>query len=111
MGNSRWKKTERAIASIIGGQRVPVTGRQRGDVPDVAHPWLSIECKHRSTIPAWLTQAIAQARAAARGDQLPIVVLHQHGAAHASDLVVMRLSDFCDSFGPCGAEAAEEKEG
>ena len=67
-------------------------------MPDIRHDWLCPEVKHRREIPKWLHEAIAQARAAARGDQLPIVVLHQHGAAHAGDLVVMRLSDFCDNF-------------
>ena len=38
MADRAWKATERAIAARLGGRRVPITGRQRGDVPDVAHP-------------------------------------------------------------------------
>jgi hypothetical protein len=40
-----WKACERKIAEILGGVRVPVTGRQRGATPDVEHPSLSIEVK------------------------------------------------------------------
>jgi len=82
---------------------VPITGRARGDVPDVAHRWLSVEVKSRKTLPAWLLGAMSQARAAATEHQLPVAVLHQEGARHGSDLVVMRLSDFEDWFGAAGA--------
>ena len=99
MTDRPWKATERAIAERLGGERVPITGRQRGDVPDVAHDWLSIECKHRQALPAWLKGALAQARAAARGSQLPVAVLHEAGSRHDGDLVVLRLSDFVSWFG------------
>ncbi len=94
-----WKRTERRVADMLGGERVPVTGRQRGSAPDISHDWLSIECKHRKTLPAWLFDALAQAEASKRGDQLPIVILHEAGQRHANDLVVLRLSDFVDHFG------------
>jgi hypothetical protein len=32
-----WKQAERRIADLLGGQRIPVTGRQRGDTPDIEH--------------------------------------------------------------------------
>jgi hypothetical protein len=88
-----WKRSERRVAAIIGGERVPVSGRQRGDVPDIAHPTLSVEVKHRRAIPAWLLTAMAQASAAARPDQTPVAILHRHGARHRDDLAVMRLAD------------------
>jgi len=97
-----WKRNERAIAGVLGGQRVPISGRQRGDAPDIAHPWLSIEAKHRRQLPAWIEDAMAQASAAARSDQLPIAVLHAKGRRHVHDLVVVRLGDWLDWFG--GAE-------
>ena len=99
MAERAWKRTERAIASILGGRRVPITGRARGDAPDVAHPWLSIEVKSRRSLPAWLLNAMAQARAAATPHQLPIAVLHQDGDRHSSDLVLMALRDFTRWFG------------
>ncbi len=99
MADKTWKACERAIAGILGGERVPVTGRQRGSAPDVAHDWLSIECKHRKELPAWIHDAMAQAEASKRGTQLPIVILHESGQKYADSLVVLRLSDFVDNFG------------
>ena len=99
MADRAWKRTERAIAARLGGIRVPVTGRQRGDVPDIEHAWLSIECKHRKSLPAWITDAMAQARAAARSDQLPVAILHESGRRHAENLVLVRLSDWLEWFG------------
>ncbi|NPV08049.1 MAG: hypothetical protein HPY83_08815 [Anaerolineae bacterium] len=99
MSEATWKATERAVATRLGGRRVPITGRQRGDVPDVAHEWLSIEVKHRRALPQWLTEAMSQAVAAAGVSQLPCVVLHEAGSRHDGDLVVLRLGDFCDWFG------------
>jgi len=98
----RWKRTEREIAARLGGKRVPVMGRARGDVPDVAHPWLAVEVKSRQRLPAWLREALAQAVAAARDGQLPIVVLHQCGERHDDDLVVVTLQDFQAWFGDVG---------
>ena len=97
-----WKRTERLIARILGGTRVPVSGRGRGDQPDVRHPWLSIEVKARAELPAWLLDALAQAEAAATPDQLPIAVLHEAGQRHDRALVVLRLADFVAWFGDDG---------
>jgi len=79
---------------------VPITGRQRGDTPDVAHPWLSVEVKHRKSLPAWILDAMSQARAAARSDQLPCAILHESGRRHDDNLVLVRLGDFREWFGP-----------
>src|SRR5262245_1570973 len=85
VADKTWKHNERVIAGLLGGRRVPITGRQRDDVPDVAHDWLSIECKHRRSVPAWLRDALAQAVAAVAGKlKLPVVILHQHGTKHDS---------------------------
>lgn len=89
-----WKHTERVVAALLNGQRVPVSGRARGSTPDVAHPRLSIEVKHRAIIPAWILTALVQAVAAAQPGQLPIAVIHAAGTRHDQALVVMRLSDF-----------------
>lgn len=101
MAEKTWKKVERKIAEFIGGRRVPVTGRGRGDAPDIRHDWLSIECKHRQELPAWIYDAIDQAKRSAEGtDKLPIAILHEKRAGHSTDLVVMTLGDFRDWFGP-----------
>ncbi len=96
MTNPAWKRTERAIAARLGGQRVPVSGRQRGDAPDIDHDRLAIEVKHRKSVPAWLTEAMAQATASARNGQMPVAIVHQHGGRHADDLAVLRLADLAD---------------
>ena len=103
MPESRWKATERKVAALLGGARVPVSGRARGDQPDVRHPWLSIEIKDRKELPAWLLDALAQAEAAATPDQLPLAVLHEAGRRHDRALVVLRLADFIEWFGDTGA--------
>jgi hypothetical protein len=102
MSDKAWKRTERAVAAAIGGRRVPVTGRQRGDAPDVDHPWISPEIKHRKILPAWILDAMDQAKAAARENQLPVAILHASGKRHSSDLVVLTLGDFQDWFGDPG---------
>lgn len=97
-----WKATERFVAGVLGGTRVPITGRQRGDVPDIAHDRYSIEVKRRSApraFPLWLTTALEQADAANKdGCKTPLVVIeHAHGSGHARDhYVLLRLNDFVD---------------
>lgn len=93
MSRSTWKGTERAIARLVGGERVPVSGRGRGDQPDVRHPLLSLEIKHRDRLPGWLVDAMAQADAAAEPGQVSCVVLHQHGQRHADNVCLLRLAD------------------
>jgi hypothetical protein len=95
MTDKLWKQHERAVAALLGGTRVPITGRQRGDVPDVAHDSLSIECKHRESIPKWITTAMEQAEASIKDPgQVPIAVIHTKGQRRENDLVVMRLKHF-----------------
>jgi hypothetical protein len=65
---------------------------------DVEHPWLSIECKFRAKLPAWIKKGMAQAVGAAGEDKLPIVVLHQKGAHLPDDFVLIRFGDFRDWF-------------
>jgi len=92
-----WKHAERQIAKRLGGRRVPVTGR--AGQPDIAHPWLSLEVKHRRRLPQWLTMALAQAEQAAAPGQLPLVVLHEAGTRYGQSLVLLRLAGFEEWFG------------
>jgi hypothetical protein len=48
-----FKATEREIAKRLGGER---TGHLGG--ADVVTGWLSVECKHRKTLPKWLKDAL-----------------------------------------------------
>lgn len=104
MSDKLWKQTERAIGKLIGGTRVPITGRQRGSAPDVAHDVFAVEVKQRGRLPGWIKEAMVQAVASAKISQLPIVVLHETGQRHVNDLVVIRLSDFVDFYGSVGVE-------
>jgi hypothetical protein len=92
MSDKTWKKAERRIAELLGGVRVPVTGRQRGDAPDILHERFSIEVKHREALPDWILDAMRQAEASQRGNQIPIAILHQKGMAYEDSLTVVRLS-------------------
>lgn len=97
--DKNWKRAEREIARRIGGERVPITGRARGSAPDIRHEWLSIECKQRRRLPEWILDAMSQAKASRRGDQLPVAILHESGRPYSSALVVLELSDFVEYFG------------
>jgi hypothetical protein len=89
-----WKSAERRIAAILGGERLPVSGRGRGDAPDIDHPVLSVEVKSRATIPRWLTDALEQAESASRDGRMPAAVLHPDRGRYADALVICRLSEF-----------------
>ena len=101
-----WKRDESEIARLLGGERVPVTGRQRGYRPDVDHPWLSLEIKSWASLPQRVAEAMDQAEKAAayakrreQRDKLPIAVIHGKSTHRGNSLVVMRLDDFLDWFG------------
>lgn len=97
---STWKNVEREVAARLGGERIPVSGRQRGDAPDISHDWLSIEVKHRkSAVPKWQLEGMKQAEASVRGNQLPILIIHAKGQRFDDCLVQLRLSDFVEWFG------------
>ena len=102
---STWKASERRMAGILGGERVPVTGRERGHAPDidgvtVAGRRLAIEHKYgQAILSARVNEAFKQAKAAARNGDIPIVTIEETGhgqkniravileAAHFSDIV------------------------
>jgi hypothetical protein len=86
-----WKTCERKVAALLGGMRVPVSGRGRGDSPDIQHDFLSIEVKSRKKLPTWIEDAMTQAEDCARADQLPLVILHQDNQCYQDAPVVMRL--------------------
>jgi hypothetical protein len=88
-----WKTCERKVAALLGGKRVPVSGRSCGDSPDIQHDLLSIEVKSRRKLPIWIEDAMTQAETCAQGGQLPVVVLHQDNQRYQDALVVMRLKD------------------
>jgi hypothetical protein len=94
-----WKNCERRVAVLLGGRRVPVSGRGRGDAPDVEHPELAIEVKSRKRLPAWVEDALRQAESAVRDGRTPVAVLHQDGQRYADSVVLVRLGDFARLLG------------
>lgn len=99
MPEKPWKIWERKVADYIGGKRVPVTGRSRGDAPDIAHDWLSPEVKYTARgMPKKWYEARAQSEASAVGNQLPVQIYTEKGIAVGDAFIVMRLSDFRDRF-------------
>lgn len=100
MPEKSWKATERRVAEILGGERVPVSGRVRGSAPDIEHPLLSLEVKSRKSVPAWLTEALEQATASSRDGRPPVAVVHEAGKPYRDALAVMRLEDLAALIGP-----------
>ena len=93
MSEKTWKSVERRVAKFIGGKRVPVSGRHRGDAPDIEHNWLSVECKYRARLPTWLHDAMNQAEASAMPRQMPCVILVERGKGTGDSYIVFRLKD------------------
>lgn len=89
--NQTWKSAERKIAALLGGERIPITGRARGNAPDIQHDTLSLEVKHWKKFPAWLLDAMDQAEKSATSDQIPTVILHEANSAYDKSLTIMPL--------------------
>ncbi len=89
-----WKGVERRIAKQLGGRRLG----PGSDRADVRSEWLCVEVKQRAELPAWIKDALHQARGYAQPEQLAIAVLHEAGS-HDS-LVLLSLKDFVAWFGP-----------
>lgn len=90
----RGNNLERRVAKELG----TVRQGQYGAV-DVATETFAVECKERQSVPKWLKAAIAQAVGHAQPDQLPVVWLHELGARHDEDVVMIKAKDFKEWFG------------
>jgi hypothetical protein len=88
---STWQRHERRIAAALDTQRAGV-GHAGADV--VTDEW-SLECKSWRHLPARVVEALVQAERSATGEhQVAAAVIHEVGARHDKDLVVMRWADF-----------------
>ena len=74
MPDARWKMHERAVADLLGGVRLPNSGRGQ---PDVCAPGIACQVKTTKALPAWLTGAVDQATRDAGEGELPVVVLNE----------------------------------
>ena len=77
------------------------------NLPDVVTDRFSYECKHRKTLPDWLTGALEQARRNCANDTAPVVILHGNGKRHGDDLVVLRFDVWAELMGEKPAETGE----
>lgn len=92
--SKNWKSVELALAKILSGERVPITGRARGSAPDINHEVFSIEVKHRKSLPEWIKDAMDQAeKSNSSGKKLPIVILHEKHMRFNDSFVMVRLKD------------------
>ena len=97
MSNAAWKDLERNTAKALGGKR-----NQRGadfsqSCPDVEHPLFTVEVKYRKALPRLLRLGLEQAQRYS-STKPPLLVVKERGQRGA--LVVLRLTDFVDLFGP-----------
>lgn len=90
---STWQRHERHVAAAVGGARTGNTGNAGADVVTDRY---SIECKSWARLPAKVTAALRQAEVTAVGGRVAVAVLHEVGARHDDDLVVLRWRDFAD---------------
>ena len=98
---STGKQSERRMASQMGGQRVPVSGRSRGDQPDItgadiAGCPISIEHKYgRRILSARIHEALDQAHAARRDNELAVVTLEEVRVGKLNrQLVLLSVEDW-----------------
>jgi hypothetical protein len=101
MDRSTWKNWERKVAEWFGGdkvnaKRIPVTGRQSGDVPDVETIKFAIEVKAGKVVSSRTLKAVDQARkAGATTNKIPVVVqVHKLNKSVAVPLVTLDLATF-----------------
>jgi len=100
--SATWKVWERWWAELLGGVRVPVTGRQRGAAPDIDHPDFAIEVKYGNVMSSRLSLAVEQAVAARdytlehEGvEKVPLVCITNRTKVQKIDqYVLMRAEDF-----------------
>lgn len=102
---TRWKRQERETAALLGSIRNPNTGASRADI-DAGIPF-AVQQKTRMSLPAWFTDAVAQAKRDATAGKTPVVVftLVRQGVK-AQRFVVLDMDAWLDLHGPAGTEGA-----
>lgn len=77
--SQRWKRHERAIAALLGGVRLPNSGRGQ---PDVIAGRLAVQVKTKQALPAWFVDAVNQSIRDAGPDQWPVVIVAHARRGH-----------------------------
>ena len=94
MNRSTWKARERAVASRLGGERLPVSGRGK-DEPDAETPLLCIQSKHGRNRPSYLRSWLdGICRVASERDKVGIVIWSVMNERQDDAVVVLKLKDF-----------------
>src|SRR5687768_11402280 len=95
---AKGSRVEREVAAIMGGKRTPLSGaignHMAADVSferDSVFAPLHVEVKARAMIPAYVTAAYAQAKAACSSLKTPAVVIKQD---RGNPYVFMDLAEF-----------------
>lgn len=94
-----WKSAEKKVAEYLGGERVSRGADFSKSDCDVRHNVFAIEVKERKRVPKFFREILAQADRYNDGSKLSIGVLHELGARHDNDLVIVRLKDFAAYYG------------
>ena len=100
MPEKAWKRTQRVHRKRLGLNPVDVGQQSREGGVDGENPWLAVESKERKTPIKWLVGGLARAVSYAGDSRMGIMIIHFLGQRHDEDLVVMRLVDFEEWFGP-----------
>lgn len=90
MGDTAWKRAERRVAKVVGGVRVPRTGKEG---PDVVGDDVVVEVKYRQRLPRWLMVAVEKVERNSQG-KFPCLVLVEKGKRVENALVVLRMKDW-----------------
>ena len=93
MPDQAWKQFERWLCKLFGGIR-----DWQNPEECVGTGMFAPEAKYRKKIPDWLESMILQAENQAKDNQLPLVVLTEHGRDRMQALVIIRLADFYDWY-------------
>ena len=100
MSDKRWKAIERWWAKVLGGIRIPVTGRHSAAVRDISHRYWAIEVKYSNTPPSRILKGLQQAKKAAETHSGLIPVLcqsyHVKGKRDLNHMVTMELDDWLE---------------
>lgn len=94
MAEKAWKRAERRIAAVLGGERL-----RKGGTPsaDVESDWAVAEVKHRKKLPAWIKAGVRQAEDHAPASKIALCILVE--ANTNKTLVVMDIGMFDLWFG------------
>ncbi len=101
MPEAAWKRVERQVATILGGQRIPVTGRHGpgADPGDVAGTPFYVEVRARARCDLWVWWNLTRADAY-ESNRPPLLVVKQPGRG-GQIVAILRVQDLARMLGYC----------